>query len=259
MNVGENIKKFRTKKGLTQKELAQSINVTTTTIQNYENNRRNPTIKVLSNIALSLDVQLSDLICYEKLCLQDLLNTDNTIQENLKDSGKTSIISIPNGKEALKEFSDSLEILLNNMPKTLNKSSLLENTNEKGNIEMLNYFFKDMPVMPKKDTLNELNKLIKFLNLLYKYDIKLFIDFFSSIDYLMDIFKSLIDFIENQHTTNLENYKDSIKDKLSVYPQNNISKENFKTLKERIDLDIMYSQDLALKKACPELYKILSK
>lgn len=62
MNVSENIKKYRTKKGLTQKELATNINVTTATIQNYENNRRNPSIEVIKKIAEVLNVSTYELI-----------------------------------------------------------------------------------------------------------------------------------------------------------------------------------------------------
>lgn len=65
MNIGENIKKFRSKKGLTQKELAALIEVTPVTIQNYENNRRTPDFSTLVTISNILDCKLFDLLGYE--------------------------------------------------------------------------------------------------------------------------------------------------------------------------------------------------
>ena len=39
MDVGENIKKFRDLKGLTQDELAQKSNISKNALWNYENNK----------------------------------------------------------------------------------------------------------------------------------------------------------------------------------------------------------------------------
>jgi len=62
VEIGGNIKKFRINKGLTQKELANKLGVTVTTIQNYENNRRKPDFTVLDNIAEILGCKLFDLL-----------------------------------------------------------------------------------------------------------------------------------------------------------------------------------------------------
>ncbi|XZL20560.1 helix-turn-helix domain-containing protein (plasmid) [Clostridium perfringens] len=62
MNLGENIKSNRLKKKLTQKKLAETIGVSTITIQNYENNRREPNIETLNKIANSLDIPVSELL-----------------------------------------------------------------------------------------------------------------------------------------------------------------------------------------------------
>lgn len=62
MNLGENIKKARNKKRLTQKQLALELNVTPITIQNYENNRRKPSIDTIGKIAEILDVDFFELI-----------------------------------------------------------------------------------------------------------------------------------------------------------------------------------------------------
>lgn len=56
MNIGDMIKKLRKDKGLTQKQLADAINVSTITIQNYENNRRKPSVEMLEKISAALNV-----------------------------------------------------------------------------------------------------------------------------------------------------------------------------------------------------------
>lgn len=61
MNIGENIKKFRINKGLTQKELAALVEVTVVTIQNYENNRRTPDFNMAVALTRALDCKLIDL------------------------------------------------------------------------------------------------------------------------------------------------------------------------------------------------------
>lgn len=62
MGIGENIKKLRNKKGLTQKELAEIMGVTSITIQNYESNRREPKVEMLKRIADVLDASIFDFL-----------------------------------------------------------------------------------------------------------------------------------------------------------------------------------------------------
>ena len=65
MNIGNNIKKYRKIKGLTQIQLAEKIGVSTITIKNYENNRRQPSLETLNKIAEALNVSVSELISDE--------------------------------------------------------------------------------------------------------------------------------------------------------------------------------------------------
>ena len=62
MNIGENIKLLRNKKGLTQEELANKCGLSKNGLWNYENNKRQPTTKVLEKIATGLDVDLLTLM-----------------------------------------------------------------------------------------------------------------------------------------------------------------------------------------------------
>ena len=61
--LSENIKKIRTKKGLSQDKLAKLADVTLTTLVKLESGANdNPTIKTLAKIAEALDTKVDDLI-----------------------------------------------------------------------------------------------------------------------------------------------------------------------------------------------------
>ncbi|QIB67822.1 helix-turn-helix transcriptional regulator [Aminipila butyrica] len=60
--IGKNIQRFRKKKKLTQKRLAEITGLATGTIQQYELDKRQPNMKILHKIADTLDVTVSDLI-----------------------------------------------------------------------------------------------------------------------------------------------------------------------------------------------------
>lgn len=62
MNIGKRIKELRKENKLTQKELADKLNVSTITIQNYENNRRMPNLEMINKIAKALNVRSSELV-----------------------------------------------------------------------------------------------------------------------------------------------------------------------------------------------------
>jgi transcriptional regulator with XRE-family HTH domain len=61
LNIGEAIKYWRTKKGLTQKELAEASKVSEISIRKYESNDRTPKIGTLNQIARALSVTVGDL------------------------------------------------------------------------------------------------------------------------------------------------------------------------------------------------------
>ena len=61
-SVALNIRNLRKKKGITQGELAQEINLCRNTIVNFENERRDPRVNDLKKIARALDVPVEQLI-----------------------------------------------------------------------------------------------------------------------------------------------------------------------------------------------------
>jgi len=62
MSIGENIKKFREAKNLTQEQLAEQTGVDQSYIAKVEHDVRSPTIMFCKAIAKALECALSDLI-----------------------------------------------------------------------------------------------------------------------------------------------------------------------------------------------------
>lgn len=60
--IGENIKKLRIKANLTQDMIAEKLNVTRQALSKWENNKAEPDINMLQNIAIILGVTTEDLI-----------------------------------------------------------------------------------------------------------------------------------------------------------------------------------------------------
>lgn len=56
MNLGEQIKYYRKKAGLTQKELAELLDVAPNTIQQYELGKRQPRLEMINRIAGALGI-----------------------------------------------------------------------------------------------------------------------------------------------------------------------------------------------------------
>lgn len=62
MSFSENLKKFRTQKGLSQQKLAELVGVSQTAIYNWEKGERTPKMDAITKTADVLGVKLNDLI-----------------------------------------------------------------------------------------------------------------------------------------------------------------------------------------------------
>jgi transcriptional regulator with XRE-family HTH domain len=60
--LGENLRKLRLKKNMSQVDLANALNVDRAYISNIENGRMNPTLSTLEKIAKSLSISSSELL-----------------------------------------------------------------------------------------------------------------------------------------------------------------------------------------------------
>ncbi|WP_252237879.1 helix-turn-helix transcriptional regulator [Clostridium sp. VAP51] len=86
MGIGANIKRERERKGLSRKQLAESLGVTDVSISRYENEKRTPSIKILESISLRLDVSINDLTTEkeEKKLIRNRINSLNKLSEKMK-------------------------------------------------------------------------------------------------------------------------------------------------------------------------------
>lgn len=62
MEIGEKIKAYRKKSGLSQKELGQKLNVSQQHIAQYENGKRAPKLDTIQKIATALNIGTNDLL-----------------------------------------------------------------------------------------------------------------------------------------------------------------------------------------------------
>ena len=60
--LGENLRKLRLKKNMSQVDLANALSVDRAYISNIENGRMNPTLSTLEKIAGALKVSIKDLV-----------------------------------------------------------------------------------------------------------------------------------------------------------------------------------------------------
>ena len=117
MNIGNNIKKYRKIKGLTQIQLAEKINKSESIIRKYEANNVKPNIEMLNKISDALNVSVSELISDE--------NTSQMIGKNV--SKYREALSISQRELARRvgmsgQFISKIENNLNNPSlETLNK------------------------------------------------------------------------------------------------------------------------------------------
>lgn len=62
MNFGENLRIARTKKGMSQKELAERVGVFPSVISRYENSKRSPHAENIHKFAEALEIPILELM-----------------------------------------------------------------------------------------------------------------------------------------------------------------------------------------------------
>lgn len=60
--LGENLKKFRIQKNITQTEIAKTLGVDRSFVSNIENGKTNPTLSTIASLAKSLDITINELL-----------------------------------------------------------------------------------------------------------------------------------------------------------------------------------------------------
>ena len=72
MKIGENIRKIRKEKGLTQKKLGELCEMNEVQIRQYELGKANPKIETAMRIANALNVDIGDLADTDELAMIDI-------------------------------------------------------------------------------------------------------------------------------------------------------------------------------------------
>ncbi|MDU4321093.1 MAG: helix-turn-helix transcriptional regulator [Anaerococcus vaginalis] len=110
MNIGENLKRIRKVKGLTQDKLSELTKISITSIQRYESGKRQPTVESVNKIAAALEVSVFELLDnkYDK-AEYELINglsngCDNLLNlvSSFEDSAK---------EESIKNFRNLIKLL----------------------------------------------------------------------------------------------------------------------------------------------------
>lgn len=107
INIGEKIKMLRKEKKLTQKELANEIGVTASTVTKYENGQLEPNIEVLNRISNIFRISISALVedNYSRkefstepefLSLYELVNSKELTEETIDKLTKCIIRAVIN-------------------------------------------------------------------------------------------------------------------------------------------------------------------
>lgn len=118
MNIGSKIKNTREAKGLTQKEVAISVNMDQSQYSKIEKGKTDPSTSTLEKIAKALDVELSELFASGNI-FKDIDSADKTLVEKIKlieqleEPERKSIYNIIDGLFAKKRLKDTLSNALN--------------------------------------------------------------------------------------------------------------------------------------------------
>jgi len=62
VSIGDNIRKYRKIKNITQKELGETVGISNTYLSDIETGRTNPSIKTLKKIAKGLEINYMELL-----------------------------------------------------------------------------------------------------------------------------------------------------------------------------------------------------
>jgi len=60
--LGQNLKRIRTKKGISQGDIARTLKVNKSYISNVENGKSNPTLATIAKIARAIGVSIRELV-----------------------------------------------------------------------------------------------------------------------------------------------------------------------------------------------------
>ena len=86
IRTGNLIKELRTEKGLTQKELAEKLNVSTAAVSKWENGKGFPDISILEKLSSELEISITELVKGERT--EETTESDSVAKEIIEISKK---------------------------------------------------------------------------------------------------------------------------------------------------------------------------
>lgn len=96
MTIGDNLKKFRNEKKISQRRLAQDAGVSFAYIQQLEKNeKRNPSFEIITKLSIALDININDLIVPTikgETFINDAGNITHVIPKNNGDISETDAL-----------------------------------------------------------------------------------------------------------------------------------------------------------------------
>ena len=128
ISLGENIKKLRKNKGLTQDKLSEITKISIASIQRYESGKRQPNIQTLNKIAIALDVPLNE-----------LLGTNATTNDIEKKIGTS--LNEGDKKKVANNFNELVEVLDWNDFKNMSEDDIFEVIKSKEFYNYLKFLF----------------------------------------------------------------------------------------------------------------------
>lgn len=102
MSIGENIKKYRKEKGLTQRELADKLNIATNSLSRYEIGERRPPIDMIEKIAEILNITPIQLMYDEEV--------ENALNQSADDEAQRQEMYLKELREDTINKYDSLDL-----------------------------------------------------------------------------------------------------------------------------------------------------
>jgi len=118
MDIGNKIKKVREVKGLSQKQVALSLNMDQSQYSKIEKGKTDPTCSTLEKIANALGVELSDIFTSDEI-FKDVNSADKTILEKLRllemldSKERESVYNIIDSLISKKKLKDALSDAIN--------------------------------------------------------------------------------------------------------------------------------------------------
>lgn len=117
MNIGENIKRIRIAKNLSQKEVTMSAGLDTAQYSRIENGKTDPSVNTLERIAKALGVSLAELFASTEE-LQEINSLDKSLMEkvslmeSLSDDEKQTIYTMLDAFIGKRKLKDALSNVL---------------------------------------------------------------------------------------------------------------------------------------------------